>query len=333
MDLLERYLQAVGQHLPAKSKADTLAELRENLLAQIEAREQEQGRPLTETELAAILEAHGRPVLVAAQYQPRQYLIGPRLFPIYALTIKKSLPWMLLAYLTAQVAGLIFDRGSFDLGAAIGHLPFALLTFWGCMTLAFAAWEFAEGRYFAEVRISNRWNPNDLPPLAVPGKRPSRASGIADVAVHVVGLAWLLTVPYKPYLLFGPGLNYIWTLHVSLTPDWHTLYWQAMALLLLMLPFKVLALYTPSSRWRDGLQIAAQVLGIGILAVLLQTTTYLVPSADGLSAHTLGSLIGINTLLHLSVQIVLVIQVFKLLWDLWKTITASTVPKTGSAMV
>ena len=33
MDLLERYLQAVGECLPANMKADTLAELRENLLA------------------------------------------------------------------------------------------------------------------------------------------------------------------------------------------------------------------------------------------------------------------------------------------------------------
>ena len=35
MDLLERYLQAVGEYLPARTKADTLAELRENLLAEM----------------------------------------------------------------------------------------------------------------------------------------------------------------------------------------------------------------------------------------------------------------------------------------------------------
>jgi hypothetical protein len=33
MDLLERYLQAVGEHLPARSRADTLAELMANLEA------------------------------------------------------------------------------------------------------------------------------------------------------------------------------------------------------------------------------------------------------------------------------------------------------------
>ena len=38
MDLLERYLQAVGQYLPAATKDDTLAELRANLLEQMDAR-------------------------------------------------------------------------------------------------------------------------------------------------------------------------------------------------------------------------------------------------------------------------------------------------------
>jgi hypothetical protein len=49
MDLLERYLQAVGQYLPAKGKDDTLAELRANLLAEMDGRAEEFGRPLNES--------------------------------------------------------------------------------------------------------------------------------------------------------------------------------------------------------------------------------------------------------------------------------------------
>lgn len=332
MDLLERYLQAVGQHLPAKTRLDTLAELRENLLAQMEAREEQLGRPLTEAEVASVLEAHGRPMLVAAQYLPHQYLIGPGIFPIYWMTMKKSLPWMVLAYAFAQTLSLVFQGGSFNAWAAIGHLPFALLTFWGCVTLAFAAFEFAQGRYFDEIKISNRWNPNELPPVAVPGKRPSRASGIADVAVHVVGIVWLFIIPYKPYLLLGPGLGYIQGLHVGLTPEWHIFYWQIMGLLILMLPVKALSLYSPLSRWRNGLQIVEQLLGIGILVVLLQARSYFAPTA-ALNAHDLGSLAALNALIHLGFQIGLIVRIFKLLWDLWKMIAESTAPRVGRAMV
>src|SRR5215469_14102656 len=71
MELLERYLQAVGKHLPAQNRADTLAELRANLLAEIEEREESAGRPLTDAEAASVLEAHGMPVIVASRYLPQ----------------------------------------------------------------------------------------------------------------------------------------------------------------------------------------------------------------------------------------------------------------------
>jgi hypothetical protein len=80
MDLLERYLQAVGQYLPAKTKDDTIAELRANLLEQMDAREEEFGRPLQQSDVAEILKAHGKPEAVALRYLPQRSLIGQRYF-------------------------------------------------------------------------------------------------------------------------------------------------------------------------------------------------------------------------------------------------------------
>ena len=48
MELLNRYLQAVGQYLPAETKDDTLEELCANLLEQMDVRAEELERPLTE---------------------------------------------------------------------------------------------------------------------------------------------------------------------------------------------------------------------------------------------------------------------------------------------
>src|SRR5271170_8444736 len=98
MDLLERYLQAVGQYLPARGKTDTLAELRANLLAEMEGREEELGRPLNESEVAAVIEKHGSPPIVASRYLPQRSLIGPALFPLYWFTLLKSFPLLLLVY-------------------------------------------------------------------------------------------------------------------------------------------------------------------------------------------------------------------------------------------
>jgi hypothetical protein len=72
MNLLERYLQAVGQYLAPGTRDDVLAELRVNLQAEMDARAEEKQGPLTESEIAAILKAHGRPMVVAARYMPQQ---------------------------------------------------------------------------------------------------------------------------------------------------------------------------------------------------------------------------------------------------------------------
>jgi hypothetical protein len=94
-DLLARYLQAIGDHLPAATRDDVLAKLRANLQAQLDDRVEELNRPLTEPEVAAILKDHGRPLLVAARYLPQQSLIGPALLPyLYAAYLGAALLWL-----------------------------------------------------------------------------------------------------------------------------------------------------------------------------------------------------------------------------------------------
>src|ERR1700761_210212 len=111
MNLLERYLQAVGQYLASASRQDVLAELRVNLQAEMDARAEEKEGPLTESEVAAILKAHGRPMLVAARYLPQRYLIGPEVFPFYLLTLRKAAPLVVLFYFVAHLAAFIFSPG------------------------------------------------------------------------------------------------------------------------------------------------------------------------------------------------------------------------------
>src|SRR5437016_1150491 len=83
MELLDRYLQAVRFFLPKKQKVDIIAELSEDLRSQIEEKETQLGRTLTETELEAILKRCGSPWEVGSRYLPQRYLIGPTLFPVY----------------------------------------------------------------------------------------------------------------------------------------------------------------------------------------------------------------------------------------------------------
>jgi hypothetical protein len=50
MELIDSYLKAVGSYLPAAQRDDITKELAENIRSEIEDKETELGRPLTEAE-------------------------------------------------------------------------------------------------------------------------------------------------------------------------------------------------------------------------------------------------------------------------------------------
>lgn len=340
MELLERYLQAVGQYLPARGKGDTLAELRANLLAQMEGREEELGRPLTQGEVTDVLKKHGPPMLVAARYLPQQYLIGPTWFPIYWFTLKKSFPFVVLAYsavyVVTQLAATAVHGtwGKFNLGAAILHFPSVLLTFWAVITLGFACFEFAQGRYFHNFDCSKGWDPNDLPKVEPQGKKqPSLANGVADVIVTALMIAWLLAIPYKPYLVLGPGVGLVRGLPFGLSPEWHIFYWQIIGLISAQLVLKIVMLFLHGARlWRKGVDIVVHVLGILILVVMVQARTYFVPGTTigGIPAQNLAA---INNAVNLGFKVVLAISVLKLLWDIGQMVVESYQAKAGQVAV
>lgn len=315
-DLLERYLQAVGQYLPARRRDDTLAELRANLLAQMDDLAEESGCSLTAAEVSALLQRHGRPVLVAARYLPQQSLIGPELFPFYWLILKRAFPFVLLIYAIAQATAILFgNTGGAGLLDAFLRFPGVAITFWAVVTLFFAIFEYGYTHYRDKFSITDRWNPSDLPPLFAKEKIPSLAVRVADLSVSALLVAWLLTVPHQPDLLLGPVIGHLKGLPIGLSPEWHTFYWQIMTLLILQLPLKVVALFHATKRWHNAQTLTSQVLGVLSLGVLVQARTYFVPlvSEEGAKyANFIGSL---NNALNLGLKIGLAISVLKLLWD------------------
>jgi hypothetical protein len=320
MELLERYLLAVGNYLPTQGRADMLAELRANLLAEIEEREESVGRPLTQDEVGSVLESHGMPVIVAMRYRPQQSLIGPTLFPIYWYTLKRSLPLVLLGFAVVTTLRLMADGfTSASLQSAVWNLPGVLLTFWAVMTLGFAAFEYAQGRYIGKIEPP-KWTIRDLPPLTEPCKKtPSLISGVADLIVSVIMVAWLLAVPAHPYLMFGPRGAAIRQMQFTMTPEWHIAYWEIIGLLVAMWPLKIMMMMPQLVHWRRGLGMGVRLLGILVLVVLVTMPSFLVPAA-ALSAEQMKNLDAINRGLHIGFVVPLAITLVKFIWSLGKWI-------------
>ena len=183
MDMLDRYLQAVKFFLPGKQQDDIVRELSENLIARMEDREEELGRPLDEAEQAAILREHGHPMLVAGRYRTRQHLIGPTFFPLYLFALKMGLGVALLvttvfAVVTAALHGDPFRR---LLEAMLAYPGRALMVF-AWTTVGFAILDFAT----TQVRFVGDWDPRKLPKVVSEEQQIPRLKTLCDLSFMLV---------------------------------------------------------------------------------------------------------------------------------------------------
>jgi hypothetical protein len=120
MTLIERYLAAVAAQLPKSMREDVTAELRDDILSRMEAREAELGRPLSEADEEAVLREVGHPLVVAGRFRPGpQHLVGPELYPWWLFAVKAGL--IVLACIVALGAAITVVVGEVTVGEAFGE--------------------------------------------------------------------------------------------------------------------------------------------------------------------------------------------------------------------
>lgn len=329
MELLERYLQAVKKHLPGKKQDDILAELRANMESQLEDKEAELGRPLTQTEVEEWLRAMGPPILIASRYQPQQYLIGPTLYPVYLYVLRVSAFWAIIIYtvVNAVVIPLTSPTEASAMEAVL-RAPGMLITVAAWVTLIFAAIEFAGARFPEKcpsiAGLTGKWSPSSLPPLEKDaphgGKRRSYATAVAEVIFEFLFLVWLLLIPHHPFLLLGPGVVFLDAGPFQLAQAWWTFFWWIVALNVLQIAWHSVDLVRGAWRQRSTLEhIAAKVFGLAPLVFMLDVRDHVYvllknPAVD--LAHYGSALESINKSIHLGLLVVTTIVALQLLWDI-----------------
>jgi len=324
MELLDRYLQDVKKHLPWERQDDIFAELKANLESQLEDKEAELGRSLTDDEMKAWFKQLGSPLLVAARYQRQQYLIGPAVFPIYWFVLKMSLIWCAIIYAIAKTVDIAAHGfGASAIIGAVASLPWILLVNTAIITLVFAAIEIMGSRHpgkcmpFASMGAA--WSPAELPPIARDGIKPgSFAKALAEVIFGFLFLGWLLLVPHYPYLIFGPGEWYLSSLPFKLAPVWWTFYWCIVGLNTFELTWKTVHLARGGWQKREPLRHAIMhvfsLVPLGTLFFAPNHVYFLLksPAAD---AEKYGAQLSeANKGLETAIAIGLGIVVLKLIW-------------------
>jgi hypothetical protein len=329
MELLERYLQAVRKHLRWRRQDDIIAELRVNLESQLEDKEAELGRPLTDAEAEAWLKQIGPPMQMAARYQPTQYLIGPGLFPTYRYVLRLAIGWCAVIFAIAKTVEIVANGQGAEavVHAALG-LPWVLFVTAAVVTLSFALFERTCAKFPSEfangAAMGNEWSPAGLPPLERElerrGPRRSRAHAMAEVVVGFLLLAWLLLIPSYPYLLMGPGVIVLAVSPFKLAPVLWQFYWWIVALNALQLGWHVFDLARGTWQQPSPAQhLVFKAAGLIPLVLLLAAPGGAIvvlkhPETD--LARSIATLHTINYWVHVGILVIALIATAQLLWDL-----------------
>ncbi len=323
-DLIDRYLQAVGFWLPRDQKQDILAELSEDLHSQIEDREEELGRTMTESEVADLLRKRGRPMLVAGQFLPQRGLIGPALFPVYVFVLKivalcYVIPWLLvwfgilLFHRTGAATHLASEMSS------LGSLWTIVFTQFGIITLVFAAID----RVSVKSTVCSEWDPRKLPKVKVETTTKRRINAVCGIVFGIFGLLWLLAIPDYPFLIIGPAA-YL----VKGAPIWQSVYWPLVALAIAGIFEHVVRLLRPELTWfPPTFQFATTLLSAWIVNALLHTHTYVLPVTSqgaGVAAAVNLSILITSAVLAVLVVVGLVVYAWQAIREIRRSMQSTT---------
>jgi hypothetical protein len=275
MQLLDRYLTAIKFWLPKAQRDDIISELAANLQAEIDDRVSELGRPLTNDEVAILLNQHGSPILVASRYRFEsrtvtfgRQIIGPILFPFYWVALKITLVLLILQAILPVVLfhtdGPVFA----DLGHAVVRffrfsLPVLLL-----VTVAFALLDYALRKFRLIEKWSGDWDSRKLPSSERQEKQVRRSSSVAGIILQSIIVIWWWNHGNVPAVVItNAGAQ------VHLAPVFGTLYVPILIIFVINLVQHCVNLIEPNWRWLPSLTgFVTSVAALVILYPLLYTS-------------------------------------------------------------
>jgi hypothetical protein len=260
MELINRYVQEVGRHLPRKNRTDIQAELQSTLVDTLEARVE--GEPSQDDEVELLME-FGAPQKVAASYWPEgQYLIGPRLFPLFRMVVGIVLTVFIIVQLVLLGITVVFNQEVLTFLTVLDILSEmfgSVFTAFSIIVIVFAILQ----RFDVRPETDQEWDPRDLPAIEVVDTI-SRGGTVAEITFSLVIIAILLFLPDKIGAVISPGMEVILNpVIVSYIP---------LIIVAIMLGIALDVFLLWRGRWETGTRLAkigTNLLGIYVLYVLI----------------------------------------------------------------
>lgn len=321
MELLDRYLAAVRSNLPSARADDITAELRGELLDQVEAREAALGRPLDRTETGELLKAFGRPVVVATRYRDHQQLIGPEVYPFYLHALRVVAVITLAVLLFSALVPIVTGNQDFAraFARALSKAWGALLPAFGIVTLVFAVVE----RTGAPRAWLDDWKPEQLP--ANPQRKKSPWELPFDFGINLFVLLWMLGVIPIPVAHARNGL------HIEPGQVWMQFYWPILGVVVAQLGLTLLDWLRPAwIRLRALLGVALAIGGLALVSLLLARGPWaIVTATTATAAEAARAAAGINGAIRIALTVALIATGIRLALGLYRLVTDRLVGATS----
>lgn len=291
MDLVDRYLKAVAKALPETQREDIIHELSEDIRSEMEDKQSELGRPLTEAEQQAMLKQRGNPLSLAARYHQDdrrvafgRQLIGPVLYPFYIKVLSFNLG------LTFVVIGTIFLALSLSgqpvhFNDILSSCLLQLFIQLGVVTLIFSLIE----RHL--TKNPDRWNLSgkcgavqlDIGTgrnvsLPIEGSRQvPRFESASIIIASAVALVWMTGVQNYPFLILGPAAVFL-----KLAPIWQQVYFPIVLLTALEIVRAIINLVRPDwTRFRRLWSVGVQAGGLAVVYFLIRAGSWVTAADSG----------------------------------------------------
>lgn len=314
MEFLDRYIQAVRSYLPKRQQDDIARELRENILAKMEDKASELGRPLNESEQESLIRDHGHPMIVASRYSrdPHPYVIGPAIYPAYRMVLRVALPIVVLIRLAVAVAMILTGTPPVSaIGSFWADVWLSVLFALGVITAVFALIDRNQPALFA------KWDPRKLPRVRKETRQVSRLASIAELVMLSIAVAWWLSAPHYLGAIFESGeISFL-----GAGPGLLSLYIPFTILILLRMVQPLVNLFQPHwARFRLAARTVTACLSAIVFSISLRRGDWIVladPADASEAHHRLVALVNHWTKVGIAIVVAAVaVEVLVRLWRL-----------------
>ncbi len=210
MELIERYIYAVGQKIWSKNRKDIEEELRSILYDNLE--EISEGGEPDQEKVKEMLKNYGTPSQVASRYgSSDKYIIGPKVYDAYNFTLKIVLTVLFFLTTAGVILSIVTQTSEPHIGVRILELIPRYITAFatgiGFVTIIFSLIERFDKGDVAE--LTKEWNPDKLPKLVVDNDKVRRTGVIVNIMFIILALILFNAYPERVAVFYTDGSGWV----------------------------------------------------------------------------------------------------------------------------